>query len=442
MKNRKYVAWLYEQLPGLVSEGVLPTESADALRRHFGEAAAGRSGRRWLVVLFSIIGTALIGGGIILLLAHNWEQLSRPVRATIAFLPLLVAQGLAAWVLWSRRPSTALREGVGTFLTLSIGACISLISQTYNLGGDFGDFMLTWTLLALPVAYLLGATVPALLYLVGITVWTGTVWDDGWKSLGYWPLLAAAIPFLWLTARKNRYHPRPVVFCWVLTLTLPIALGVSLHKVLNASNAWLVVYIALGGVLFLIGNRWWGGATAFWQRPFQSLSALGMTGCGIALSFNVVWKELAHPHGWAPVIDAVGWEWITWGVMVAWVIAAVALWADCLWRRDWAVLPMGTMPLVAFASYVLVETSEQAAIGAILFNVYLFLLGMGTLMAGVRERRLGVVNGGMVVLAALILARFFDADIGFVARGVAFIVIGVLFLTTNLGLLRWKGAVQ
>jgi hypothetical protein len=79
---------------------------------------------------------------------------------------------------------------------------------------------------------------------------------------------------------------------------------------------------------------------------------------------------------------------------------------------------------------------------AALFDLFLFALGIGTLVIGLRGRRLGVVNAGMLVLAAVILCRFFDRDLGFVLRGVAFILIGVGFLVTNLVLLRWKGAVK
>jgi hypothetical protein len=46
----------------------------------------------------------------------------------------------------------------------------------------------------------------------------------------------------------------------------------------------------------------------------------------------------------------------------------------------------------------------------------------------------------MLLLSAAIVIRFFDADIGFVARGVAFIALGLGFLAVNLLLLRRKGA--
>ena len=178
MKDRKHVAWLYEQLPTLVSEGVLASEAAARLHQRYGVVEA-HLGRRWAMMLFSILGATLIGSGLILLLAYNWQELSRPMRALIALAPLLIAQMLAAWVLWSKTESTAWREGVGTFLTLSIGIAIALISQTYHLGGDLGDFLLAWGVLGLPTAYLLRATVPALLYIIDITFWTSTVHARG-----------------------------------------------------------------------------------------------------------------------------------------------------------------------------------------------------------------------------------------------------------------------
>jgi hypothetical protein len=47
----------------------------------------------------------------------------------------------------------------------------------------------------------------------------------------------------------------------------------------------------------------------------------------------------------------------------------------------------------------------------------------------------------MLMLAGLIVTRFFDSDLGFVVRGLAFIGVGIGFLATNVVLIRRKGAV-
>ena len=163
---QKQIRWLLGELPTLVNGGVLDGAAAERLRRHY-EASAGRS-RNWALVAFGLLGGTLVGLGVILLLAHNWENLSRAARTALAFSPLVASQILAGWSMRSGKNSTAWREGIGAFWMLSIGAAIALVAQIYHIPGDAGRFALTWMLLSLPVIYLLNATGPALAYLAGM----------------------------------------------------------------------------------------------------------------------------------------------------------------------------------------------------------------------------------------------------------------------------------
>ncbi len=435
--DKRPIRWLYQELPTLVSSGIVPAEVAERIRKHYGEPDAEESGRHWLITLFAIIGAALIGGGIILLLAHNWEELSRPVRAMISLAPLIAAQALGAWVLWTGNESTARREGVGTFLTLAIGSSIALIAQTYNLGGTFPDFMFTWTLLALPVAYLLRATLPALLYLVGVTIWSGSVMDEGAKSLWFWPLVGLALPYLWMTARENRYHPRPLLVCWVLSIVGAIGAGFGAHRQLNEFSWWTVLFGGLFAAWWLIGSRWYGEATSVWQRPFQIVGGLGLWVLSLVLTFADPWKEITQHVWWG------GWHHNSaeWAVALAWPVAAVALWVAAWRRHETSELLLGAMPVLAVIGHAMaVHDMELAA--AVLFNVYVLVVAVALIASGAKSQRLGIINAGMLLLSALILCRFFDADLGFVARGIAFILIGTGFLITNLVLLRRKGVAQ
>ena len=64
------------------------------------------------------------------------------------------------------------------------------------------------------------------------------------------------------------------------------------------------------------------------------------------------------------------------------------------------------------------------------------------MIVGLRSERLSIVNIGMGILALLIITRFFDSELSFVARGLAFIAVGCAFLITNIVLTRRKGAVR
>jgi len=58
-----------------------------------------------------------------------------------------------------------------------VGAAIALVSQTYNISGDRADFILTWMLLIVPLVYLMAATIPAVIYVAGISTWSCYYWD-------------------------------------------------------------------------------------------------------------------------------------------------------------------------------------------------------------------------------------------------------------------------
>jgi hypothetical protein len=120
---------------------------------------------------------------------------------------------------------------------------------------------------------------------------------------------------------------------------------------------------------------------------------------------------------------------------------AVLLWIESLARRRLAGSMFGAMPVVAAIGYFTASGREGGVLLAtILFDIFLLVLGVGTLWRGLREDRLGAVNSGMLMLAALIVVRFFDSDLGFVVRGLAFIGVGIGFLATNVVLIRRKGA--
>ena len=111
--NQRAIRWLRAELPALVSSGTISDENAKAIERYY-EASAG-GGRKTGVVLLAAVGSILVAAGIVLLIAHNWNEFSPPVRSVIAFLPLLAAQGLSIFVLMRRNESKAWRECAAIF---------------------------------------------------------------------------------------------------------------------------------------------------------------------------------------------------------------------------------------------------------------------------------------------------------------------------------------
>lgn len=436
--SQKQIRWLLGELPTLLDEGVIDGAAAERLRRRY-ESAAGQS-RNWALTVFALLGGTLVGLGVILLLAHNWADLSRAARTALAFAPLVAAQLLAFWILRSGKESAAWREGVGAFWMLSVGATIALVAQTYHIPGDAGRFALTWMLLALPIVYLLNATGPALAYLAGMTVWAVDAQSNGGHALGFWPLAALILPHVAAAARGNPYASRPALLFWGLAVALVVAVGVTLEKILP--GLWIIVYGSLFALSYLAGEFWFGEAPSFWQKPFQAVGSAGAVGLAFLLTYDWPWEEIgwhywrhgAAYHGAAAIFD--------YALAAVLPVAAIALLVSSVRRGKAAALFIGSLPILAILGFALVAQTDEAGGAMALFNLYVFAVGIALLVQGFRARRSGTVNAGLLVVFALILLRFFDEDLGFVFRGVVFVLLGLAFLAVNLVLARKKGAAQ
>jgi hypothetical protein len=297
-----------------------------------------------------------------------------------------------------------------------------------------GKFLLTWMLLSIPLVYLLRSTAPAILYLWGITAWAGVRQYEVEHALFFWPLAALIIPHFWQAVKENRYGIRTVWLAWGIALSLCAATGIVLEGTLP--GLWIVVYSGLFAVFFLMGSSYFGAAPTLWQRPFQSFGAAGIAVLAFLLTYKWPWENIGRQHhqtGAAVHSIAAIFDYV-----LAAALVLVALYFFFSQMRHWqiATLLFGMAPIIAIIGYVVTASSTSETFALLLFNLYLFALGLTTTITGIRNGHLGTVNAGMLILAALIVARFFDSDLGFVIRGLAFISVGIGFLLTNWVIIR------
>jgi uncharacterized membrane protein len=436
MKQARFINWLHAQLPDLVAAGVLSESSAEALRRHYGPPAR-TSGMPLALLFCGVLGALLIGAGIILLFAHNWHAMSRPARVLLSFLPLVLVQALTGWVLLRRNTSTVWREATGGLHLLCVGAAIALVAQTYHMPGSFDTFMLTWMLLGLPLIYLLQAVTPLLFYFAGITAWAGYQQDVGEHALLFWPLAAASLPFVWRTIWTEAASPRALLVQWGGMLTLTCVLGIVLEKVVP--GLWIPIYACYFTALYLAGGlvtQTW--ATNWWRQPARVYGASATIVLLFILSWSWPWEAIGWQYprvGGRFHADA---AWMDGLLGLALLTIAVALLVGTIRRRRAADLLLGAAAPLALVAYVVTAATDLPGLSVLLINVYLLGISIGWVIQGVRAVRLRVFNGGMGLFSALLVARFFDSDFSFVAKGLVFIALGVLLLVCNVLLSRAK----
>ena len=64
-------------------------------------------------------------------------------------------------------------------------------------------------------------------------------------------------------------------------------------------------------------------------------------------------------------------------------------------------------------------------------NASLLLGASWMIICGAKESKIGLINQGMLLIALSIWIHFMDADFDLVAKGMAFIMTGILFLVAN-----------
>ena len=121
-----------------------------------------------------------------------------------SFVVLKKGGGAAAWV----------RETAALLQALATGACIALVSQIYNLGGEWPDFLFWWFMLSLPLAWVLRSHSVAIFYLIAIAAWSvhqvdpGRPWHD---SPLLYPLLVLGLLPYWPSWPKRTDLPNSVL---------------------------------------------------------------------------------------------------------------------------------------------------------------------------------------------------------------------------------------
>ena len=441
--NKGAVRWLRGQLPELVASGVISSENARAIERHYESAEAKPS---FGFVLLAGIGSALVGAGIVLLVAHNWDQLGRVTRTAIAFLPLILAQLLGIFVLFRRTESRPWRESAAIFDMAAAATTISLVSQTYQIQGSFADFMVLWLLLTIGVVYLFRTIFGAVGYIAGTVAWLmarDSTWAGHRGPTLFWLFLALLLPyFIWSIARDRTSRETAVLSVFLL-LAAAIGLGFSAESAQAGIGG--IAFAGFFAAAYLAGMKL-SDDFAKHVPAAALLSGIGIGVTTIVLSFKETW----HPHTFSSVADnsapAVGV-----GIQLFFPVVAIALliWDFLKKRRIAFSVAIAVAPLVAGLAWLVCNADPEPNRGsdspyslaaAVIINIYALVLGAELIARGTRANSFVRANFGLLVIAALAIARFFDSDLGFVTRGLGFIVVGTMFLVANWSFFRRQAA--
>jgi uncharacterized membrane protein len=410
------------ELPTWVAEDLIAPEQADALRKRYQlEDLAAEASSRLLLAVY-LIGALLIGGGVISFAAANWQALPVALRMGVLLVSLFAAHGLG-WYWWRHTGARPLLgHALVTLGTLIFAANIVLISQMFQIQGDWQNVFGVSALGALAMAAATGSG-PNFI----IAVAASLIWYLGWllpeQTSHFWyPLALAAAGgiFVW------RFHSLAALTATLVAeaIALPFYAGVSADRFAPAVICWGLLssaYIAAG--LFLRARE---NSAAGWT--FLSLGHCLAAVMAYALSFYELADNVADDIGRAPLSPASAWV----SLLGLLIVVNLGLWFAAMMassrRRS------NGMVLAALAAMMTGMLTGTDAVIVLAANVYLSVLSGILLWQSIENGRRLPFWAGLLLAALVITSRFFEYDTGlliksavFLACGIGVIVAGVQF---------------
>lgn len=413
------------ELEELLQANVVTTETAEKIREYFHQKKEENHNR--LSSIFGILGAILVGLGIILVFAHNWDNLSRLTKIILSFLPLLVGQLLCGYSILKKSGSTVWKETSSVFLFFAIGASISLVAQVYNIPGDLNSFIITWMLLSLPLVYLLQSSIVSLLYIAGITYYgcnANYFTYPSTHSFLYWLLLLGIAPHYYQLIKTRALSNFTLFHNWFIAVSIVICLGTIAHK--NGHLLYLS-YMSLFTIFYFIGKTRFFDQQKLKNNSFLIVGKLGILYLLLLYSFKWFWDKSFYKT------DSISETLLSIEFITAFGLTLIAALLFYKKNNQTNFKEVSLLELVFLMNILTLNSGYEFSIVA---NIIVLFIGIFEVKRGTKLNHLGLLNFGLLLITILITCRFFDTDLSFVLRGILFITIGLGFFLANYFILK------
>ncbi len=412
MKNPH--SWLVKESRHWVDRQIVSQQQAEQILSIYPEHQASR----WGKMLISGFGAVMIGLGVILLFAYNWDEMSRFTKMALV-LGVLAATHFAAFQARLKNRQ-ALSESLFVLGTMLFGAGIWLVAQVYHLDEHYPNAFLLWGLGAMALAWALPSLPQAIMAVMLVMVWHMVeVFDFEFASHHALIILLLGIfPLIWILKSPLLARLASAAFFISVGLTT-----VTVDEHLLTS----VLVLVASGVIFL------SQATARQANPL-----LKHIGDELAKPAYLVFIIILFLLSFSEMSDDLlrvrfrgATEYIYFYFSLGF---SQLLFAYLLFRRIFNPVVFAVELTVLLELYPsLLSIFYVVHAEAMIFNVLLLILSIGMIVEGSRKADARKMMWGSVILAALMFARYTDLFDSLISRAIVFLVVGAgLFVAGNI----------
>ena len=404
----------------LIKSEIITQETAEDISAYYNNKKSVKG--QMLLVLFSILAALLLGSGIILILAHNWDNLPNYFKIGLVFCILILTQLLCVYTLTKKQDSSVWRETSSTLLFWAIGTILAIISQVYNISGSISSFMLTWLLIFSFSIYFMNSSSGSIFYIIG-TILYGLTEVSAYNNISnvyiYLGLLLIFLPFYLLRLKNNSDKSSTGLLNWLVALALLIFPALMLN---SSGLLFCTTYLNIFTVIFLVGTSKYFKSR---QLIYNGYFFIGITGILVILyifSFQPVWEKIADINLSTFLPDLLI-------IMLISIFLLIFILYSFI-RGQRKNIQLLSLTFIIFNLFLLVK-SPVPFYSVIIVNIFIILIGLDTILKGFTGNSIGIVNFGFFILFILIICRFIDIEISFFIKGLVFILAGCSIFAIN-----------
>jgi len=421
------IRWLLTEIERWKADGLVTPELGDRLRQRYEQppAAAPEESVPWGLLVFATAGAIVIGLGVILLFAYNWDEIPKLGKLALVFGAIIAAHAGGIRLLARGGWQPKLGEALTALGTMFYGAGIWLVAQIYNIDEHYPNGFLFWALGALAMAWALRSTANGLLAVALLTIW-GSCEVFDFRSPEYWSVLLVAgglLPLAW--------KQRSALLLAAALASLQFLIAVNVFHWGQGAHAF-TASLALG-VLLVAAARLTAADRPDFPGASTVLAFFGFGAflvCAYLLSFRDASRELldwtrrggshltlASTFGWTLfALGLGGWAWLARRSLLQRELE--------IHREEW-LLPIALLYCFGLAG---MGARDWSLFVSWSFNLILLGLAIMWIWRGCQESRLFPTVLGSLLLSAVVLARYFDLFQSLASRGLAFIILGLIFV--------------
>ena len=405
---------ILEDLHALVEKKIITAETALNIRNYYNALPPVANKKNWFNIIFSL-GIIFISLGFLCLIAYNLNSLSQLHKLLLSVFLLISLQALTFFTVFKKSSLPFLiQETILLIYCLGMGGSLILVHQTFTLGNNFGDFILLWLVLILPLIYLKALNTPMIFYNFLAFFWLLSLHtnDNYWLIL---PIIAASLPAI-VNRSQNllNYHQ---LSAWQFTLNVFIACFIIYDRFNNNLSLQFAILIA---IFFALLSKYLATENCF-HKP---LRILGYSCSHLLLLFattNHAWSLSSTNSVNTPFFLGIA-------------FLSILLTSILLWKKralNFAQKIFQSLAITIICLSFLTKTELALSYFSLVASLHVLFLYLSYIRAGFIFLDKQSLNWGMLGLIALIILKIYDYNLTFFTKGVVFIMLGLSFIFVN-----------